>query len=410
MLIFVNHMKYLQIHFFLLIAIVSCNNVDEIFEKRGKLVSYEYVNSINAANINDFFDEKNELEGNIDGIPKYDIDIYRIIYTSVFKGEIIELSGLIVLPKKDGALSHLQYHHGTLFPYEYPEGEGSSDAPSLYDATLPFDYWAQSESRIFGNYLGSYGYLVSLPDYVGYAHSNLQEHPYSVNNMLAEQSVDMILATKTFCSEFNINLNDNLFLSGWSEGASVSLATQKLIEAEYENELKVTGNAPLAGFYNMTYYARLAIELMAFLELDLGEDLNVLMWALYSINAFSDSPIPADNIYKYPVNNQLDVLSERPSSIPAELFRNPTSQVKHDLINKFSQQSLAHGWSPKAPVFLHHGTRDDVVYYDNNALITKNNLNRNGGDVILYTYNNHNHYSLVLLYLLKMIEDFDELM
>jgi len=179
-------------------------------DERGILVSHEFIKTIPNENINALFPEKNQYKGDISKLPKYDIDLFRITYSSIHAGKIVQLSGLIVVPKKEGALSHLQYHHGTLLPYPYGHGEGNLDAPSLYDGNAPKTEDAHYEARLFGNYLGSYGYLVSFPDYSGYAISQHLEHPYSVNTMLAEQSADMILATRAFCKAQNIALNQKL--------------------------------------------------------------------------------------------------------------------------------------------------------------------------------------------------------
>ncbi|MCP4122960.1 MAG: hypothetical protein GY751_14510 [Bacteroidetes bacterium] len=379
-----------------------------LLSKRGKLISAEFINTIRATDINSFFPEAEELEGDISNLPYRDIDLYRVIYSSIFKNEIIELSGLIVIPKSDEPLSHIQYHHGTMLPYPYPHGEGSLDAPSLYNGEKVKEKDSQYETRLFGNYLASYGYLVSLPDYVGYGNTSEYEHCYSVNNRLAEQSVDLILATREFCRNNQISLNEKLFLSGWSEGGAACVATQKLIESEYQNSITITANAPLAGFYNVSHYARKFITFLPFIRQDFKEDLDVLIWALYSINEYSDgSPVPKEKIFKYEVNNQLDVLKNRPTSRPAKVFKFKIGKNRKNLIAKFDQNSLAKNWTPLAPIYIHHGTDDDIVYYDKNVEVVIKNLNRNGGSTYLRKYDNHDHYSLALLYLTNMIADFE---
>lgn len=378
-------------------------------EGRGELLQYEFINTILADDIHGLYAEGAEYEGDISILPHYDINLYRIVYQSIQNDELVTLSGLIVVPIRDEALSHMQYHHGTMYPYPFPFGEGKLDAPSLYDAQPTTEYDRFAEVRIFGNYLGSYGYLVSMPDYAGYSVSENLEHPYSVNSLLAEQSVDMILATRAFCEKENIELDDNLFLSGWSEGAAACVATQKLIEEKYQNRIKVTGNAPLAGFYNIAYYADLMLSFIPILNQNWGEDLDVLIWTFYAINKFGPEPIPNERLFKYSVTNQLDVLINRPSSNPSQVLNLLNGKDKSKLLKSFRTNSLAHGWTPKAPIFVHQGVDDDIVFYDQNTEIMVNNLNRLGGNVTLYAYEGHNHYSLVMLYLLKMVEDFENL-
>jgi len=383
----------------------NCQQIGQ--DGRGALVSQTFLKTILSENINSLFPEKNQHEGDIRQLPKYDIDLYKIVYASIHAGELVHLSGLIVVPKKEGSLSHLQYHHGTMLPYPYGHGEGSLDAPSLYDGNEPKTAEAQYETRLFGNYLGSYGYLMSFPDYAGYAVSEHLEHPYSVNTMLAEQSVDMILAAKAFCQANEIPLNNKLFLAGWSEGGAACVATQKLIEAEYSDQITLTANAPLAGFYYTLPLVKQFLNFTPFLFKDYGEDLDVLIWTSYTINKYSSAPLPTNKLFKYPVNNQMDVLKNRPNSRPRKLYKWLGRKSKKHILQQFEAQCLHNGWTPAAPIFVHHGTNDDIVYYDKNVEIMVNNLNKPTGKVVLRKYKGHDHYSLAFLYLLSIVEDFE---
>ena len=86
-------------------------------------MDYEFIKTITSDEINGLFPETDENEGDISNSPEYDIDLYRINYTSIFLYDIVTLSGLIVVPQKTGPLSHMQYHHGTLYPYTDIPGE-----------------------------------------------------------------------------------------------------------------------------------------------------------------------------------------------------------------------------------------------------------------------------------------------
>ncbi len=52
----------------------------------------------------------------------------------------------------------------------------------------------------------------------------------------------------------------------------------------------------------------------------------------------------------------------------------------------FRESCLHEGWSPKAPIYVHHGTDDDIVFYDKNVEVMLNNLNEEGGKVMLRKY------------------------
>ena len=324
------------------------------------------------------------------------------------------LSGLIIVPDKDGPIRHLQYHHGTLLPYPYVNGEGSLDAPSLYSGGYPQTKEAHYETRLFGNYLGSAGFLVSLPDYIGYGISDSYEHPYSVNDRLAEQSVDMIMATRSFAKELKLEVTDGLYLSGWSEGAAASLATQKLIENgstgidDSSYNIPIAANFALAGFYNTKLYSKVFVNLFPLDHSDWGGDLDVLLWSLYAINAYTDDqPLDTSAFLKIPTKNQLDVLKNRVTSRPAEIFRYFISK-KGALLSKFAKNDLSAGWAPRARLYIHHGTADDIVYYPFNAELTAENLYDEGGLTTLVRYEGHDHYSPAKLFLLDMVREIGE--
>ena len=49
--------------------------------------------------------------------------------------------------------------------------------------------------------------------------------------------------------------------------------------------------------------------------------------------------------------------------------------------------------APKARLYIHHGTADDIVYYPFNAELTVDNLHNEGGLTTLVRYEDHDHYS-----------------
>jgi hypothetical protein len=117
--------------------------------------------------------------------------------------------------------------------------------------------------------------------------------------------------------------------------------------------------------------------------------------------------LDSDEIFKIPVDNQLDLLRNRTTSRPAKVIQYFIKD-KSKLISKFAQNDLSDGWKPIAPVYIHHGTEDDIVYYFHNPEPTVKNLNKLGGNVTLVKYEGHDHYSLAKLYLLNMIEEFEQ--
>ncbi|MGV9174169.1 MAG: hypothetical protein ACOC35_16595, partial [Promethearchaeia archaeon] len=65
---------------------------NKVVDERGILMDYEFIKTVEANDINDLFPEINENEGDISDLPEYDIDLYRINYTSVFLYDNVNLS------------------------------------------------------------------------------------------------------------------------------------------------------------------------------------------------------------------------------------------------------------------------------------------------------------------------------
>src|SRR6056297_2635242 len=132
----------------------------------------------------------------------------------------------------------------------------------------------------------------------------------------------MILATKAVCADLDIELDSKLFLSGWSEGGAASLATQKLIESNYQEEISLTANAPLASFSTTRFYSKILLSLAPLDIRDWGGDLDELLWATYAINRYTDDkPLDTNKIFKFEVKNQSDILLDRPTDRPSHAIR-----------------------------------------------------------------------------------------
>ena len=64
-------------------------------------------------------------------------------------------------------------------------------------------------------------------------------------------------------------------------------------------------------------------------------------------------------------------------------------------------------WKPLAPVFLHHGTHDDIVPFC--AMMAYTSMRAKGGTVTLYPYLGKDHYEPVNTYVTRSIADFSKI-
>ena len=116
--------------------------------------------------------------------------------------------------------------HGTIF--------ANKKAPSV----IASDTGSPSGSAIIITSIG--GFATLKPDYIGFGDSKEHYYPYVLKDSLANSTVDFIKKVKVFAKDNNITLNNQLFLTGYSEGGYASMATLKKIEEEQLTDLKVS--------------------------------------------------------------------------------------------------------------------------------------------------------------------------
>ena len=210
----------------LVICFISLNLLPHSKVKAQVLISDTLINSISQLEL---------IEMMSLPIVQYGIDAYKIQYlTNDINGNESIASGLIVVPSINNcSWSLTTYLHGTETLKE--------NAPSRLSDEATVGYFT---AAIIGS-------VVALPDYLGLGDSP-GLHPYIHSETEASASLDMLRATREFCTNHTINLNDDLFLFGYSQGGHSTLALQKLIEEENAEEFNISASIPMAGPYDVS--------------------------------------------------------------------------------------------------------------------------------------------------------------
>ncbi len=110
--------------------------------------------------------------------------------------------------------------------------------------------------KAMAKYYASHGYVVVIPDYLGYgASAGLGYHPYLLAETNAATVIDAVRAARNWVAQYGasngVALNSQLFLDGTSEGGYVTMATQRTMERDFGSEFKLTAVAPTSGPYNL---------------------------------------------------------------------------------------------------------------------------------------------------------------
>ncbi|MFY9307946.1 MAG: T9SS type A sorting domain-containing protein [Bacteroidia bacterium] len=112
---------------------------------------------------------------------------------------------------------------------------------------------AQYDSNYEGLYFSSKGFVVAMPDYLGLG-DNPGFHPYLHAETEATATLDLMRAMREFLADStNIDLNGQIFVTGYSQGGHAAMATLKYIEDHnLHTEFNVVAGAPMSGPYSLS--------------------------------------------------------------------------------------------------------------------------------------------------------------
>lgn len=159
------------------------------------------------------------------------VKLYRVTYeTKDLDGNTTIASGLVCIPD-------VLTKRYPLLCYEHGTAGTDSDVPS----NLGFD-------ADFAIAFSGKGYVAFAPDYLGMG-VNPGIHPYVHAASEAWVSLDLLKATREFSAENDVAINDQLFITGYSQGGHSAMAFHRLLAQT--GEFEVTAAAPMSGPYSI---------------------------------------------------------------------------------------------------------------------------------------------------------------
>jgi hypothetical protein len=174
------------------------------------------------------------------GAPTCGVDFYYLKFWTVGGAkETTQSSGALMVPTGgtgcSGPRPIVLYAHGT----------NTNQALNLADVTDP----TNTEGVLIAATFAAQGYIVVAPNYAGYDISTLGYHPFLDAAQQSGEMMDILTAARTALPKtFAAATTDNgkLFVTGYSEGGHVAMATQRALQAAGAT---VTAAAPLSGPY-----------------------------------------------------------------------------------------------------------------------------------------------------------------
>ena len=237
------------------------------------------------------------------------------------------------------------------------------------------------------------GYFAIYADGIGFGVSETQA-PFVNKRLSAISSIDLLRASKEFACENGIELNDQLFTTGYSAGGYGTMAFHQILEEEYSDEFTVTANAPLAGpyslpematriftdgIYKQPYY--LGFALWGYM-LGTGDYESLNRWVKpqfrEAIMTMYDGNYSGGQINNA-LNDTMSVL------LDPKFLSDFIGDGEIEFKNYLKENSFIYdGWVPKAPIHFMHGEDDITVFYFLMEL-GKNTLIANGASNIQTT-------------------------
>jgi pimeloyl-ACP methyl ester carboxylesterase len=185
----------------------------------------------------------NQLLLSVSSAPLCDIVFYHIQYETVGgANEATAASAVLMIPAGLGANCTgsrpiVLYAHGTTTDRAY-------NMANLQNA----------ETISLAALFASQGYIVVAPNYAGYDTSTLPYHPYLIADQQSKDMIDALTAARTalpLASLTTVKDNGQLFITGYSQGGYVAMATHRAMQAAGMN---VSASAPMSGPYALAAF------------------------------------------------------------------------------------------------------------------------------------------------------------
>ena len=346
---------------FVTVLLSSCdllNNNDNTKQNDEYLVSYNKKKTLLTSVIKMALETQTNSYPDIQSIidkMQHSVSVYSISYITTFKGEQVTASGLVAVPLTTGI--------------EFPVmsfQNGTNTLHSLAPSVNP-----DSQLYLMLESIASTGFIISIPDYLGFGTSDQMFHPYLDKESTVQTVTDMLHAVKELINNhLNIEVSNDLYITGYSQGGWATMQLQKAIETQYSSEFNLKASACAAGPYDLNFINNYV----------LGQTTYPMPYFLgYVFNSYinlGDITTPPSDVFNSPYDNIVTTyydgthsgeeingqLTTSVSSLFTEDYRNNvnTDEKFASVISSMSANSIS-AWNTVTPMMILHGTADDFV-------------------------------------------------
>lgn len=175
--------------------------------------------------------------------PTCSVDAYYLEYDTVGgHGEATTATAALMIPTGPDASCQ-----GPRPIVLYAHGKRNFKGFNIADLTSPIN----DEGLALAIVGPARGYITIAPNYAGYDTSSLGYHPYLNGDQQSKDMMDALTAAHTALSALNVTDNHKLFVTGYSQGGYVAMATHRALQAA---GITVTASAPMSGPYALSAF------------------------------------------------------------------------------------------------------------------------------------------------------------
>ncbi|MBN1790676.1 MAG: alpha/beta hydrolase [Bacteroidales bacterium] len=286
---------------------------------------------------------------------RYGVQVYSIEYETHYLDSVITVSGLVSMPVADSKFPVISFQNGTNTAHD--------DAPTK--APL-------NEAFVLLQFLASNGYIILIPDYIGFGSSESILHPYYHRVNTNNAVIDLLHALKEMQLKDDVlaESNDSTFLMGYSQGGWATLSVLDEIENGEATDFDITAASCGAGAYNLMTMANYIF--------DVGNYPGPLYlpYFLYSQIDMGLLTDPLEKYFKSPYFEKIPRLfdgSYTNGEVNSELTDQITDLLTEDLIDNFAagqyfsqlrqllQENSVSAWNSNVRIQFYHGSADLTV-------------------------------------------------
>ncbi len=284
-----------------------------------------------------------------------DIEVYTIRYNTIFKEEKIVASGLVIVPKSDKKFPIVSLQNGTNVEH--------SKAPTVNYKDNMFQ---------FLNIIASTGFIVAMPDYLGFGASEQITHPYLDKESTVQSITDMLKAVKELTkSKISTKSSKDLYITGYSQGGWSTMCLQKSLELQNPDMFNLVASSCGGGPYNLEVVTKFVLS---------KEDYEMPYFLAYVFNTMIEmgkiDQATIDKVVKEPYADKIKTLFDgvrTGGEINAELSKSVKDFLTEDFIENYEtspdfkvirdelQRNSVGFWKTSVPTKLFHGTVDTYV-------------------------------------------------